>query len=110
MNRYTALVLALQPRMLYMARAFADFGASDYYAEIKRRVEGRLVDVRYDGGKGEQHTARYIKPAEEKEVHLWVCFGGNAMLSLDFVDFCSMLCRDQRFMRTAFLLVDYPGE
>ncbi|MGB6650249.1 MAG: alpha/beta hydrolase [Bacteroidota bacterium] len=90
------LLYAFQHSLIYRARSYA---ATDLPAGVE--------EIRYHTTDGEQ-VAFLVPPrdpAPGPPERLWVAFGGNASLALDWMDFVSRY-PDQR---AAFLLVDYPG-
>ncbi|CAJ1365819.1 unnamed protein product [Effrenium voratum] len=59
------------------------------------------------------HVAYLLRPSGDVD-QLWVLFGGNAMLSNDWLPFCDkalshLADQSPDRAKTAFLLVDYPG-
>jgi pimeloyl-ACP methyl ester carboxylesterase len=59
-------------------------------------------------------AAFLLEPEKQDVTELWVAFGGNAMLALDWLPFCeNLLQRLDKGRRPdcgiAFLLIDYPG-
>lgn len=71
-------------------------------------VEGSgLVDIAYETAQGIQH-AYYVAPREnpgELPGRLWMMFGGNASLALQWTGFVSSVPDS----RAGFLLFEYPG-
>jgi pimeloyl-ACP methyl ester carboxylesterase len=64
------------------------------------------VRLNFSTSQGRQ-TAYYIPPSLsslEQQAVLWLCFGGNAALALDWVPFTGVW--DDHY---AYLLIDYPG-
>jgi alpha-beta hydrolase superfamily lysophospholipase len=88
------LLYASQHSLIYRARRYSD-------ADLPKGVE----EIRYRTTDGEQ-VALYVPPREPVPLErLWMAFGGNASLALDWLDFVSRY-PDRR---AGFLLVDYPG-
>lgn len=54
------------------------------------------------------HTDKVVESEEEARV-LWVVFGGNAMLALDWLPFIREYISHSGTERNSFLLIDYPG-
>jgi uncharacterized protein len=93
-----ALLFLFQDRMIYFPRS---------YAPGELILDGsRVTPIRFRTAEGGQ-TAFYVRPAGAGGAFpetLWVVFGGNATLALDWREFA------ERFPhRAGFLLVDYPG-
>jgi uncharacterized protein len=87
----------LQPRLIYFPR--------HYRAEFVRPQ--KLVELNYDTNQGRQ-CSFYIppeKPSGPAPERLWVLFGGNGSLALDWKN----LIRQSGSVRDGWLLVEYPG-
>ncbi len=90
------LLYAFQHSLIYRARSYS---AADLPAGVE--------EIRYHTTEGEQ-VAFFVPPREPAPGppgRLWLAFGGNASLALEWMDFVSRY-PDQR---AGFLLVDYPG-
>lgn len=90
------LLYTFQHSLIYRARGYP-------HAEVPPGVE----EIRYRTSEGEQ-VAFYLPPRDPKAgapERLWMVFGGNASLALDWLDFLSRY-PDRG---AGFLLVDYPG-
>lgn len=77
-----------------------------YHPGHYRGGEARAVNLAYSTSEGRQF-AYYIPPGESSQspVRLWVMFGGNGSLALDWLDFVG----HYPDRRDGFLLVEYPG-
>jgi pimeloyl-ACP methyl ester carboxylesterase len=93
------LLYALQDRMIYFP--------SPYPPGYRAGWPAGLLEIHFTTAQGRQ-SAFYLPPADgsKEPDRLWVAFGGNGSLTLDWLSLLSSL-RDRS--RTAFLLVDYPG-
>lgn len=79
-------------------------GYQPAHAQMLSAAHG--VRLEFSTSQGTQ-TAYYIPPAlssPEQSSTIWLCFGGNAALALDWLSFTDVW--DDRF---AYLLIDYPG-
>lgn len=91
------LLLGCQSRLIYYPRPY-----DEAYREMLREHQG--VALKYHTAQGSQ-TAHYIparKPGKQPEI--WLCFGGNGTVALDWLSYLSTW--NPEF---AYLLVDYPG-
>lgn len=112
---FIGLIFVTQRKQIYFPRPYGPEYLVDQTSE--------LAPVRYGTEHGEQAAFYFVpggdatKPVDE----LWVTFGGNAMLALDWVDWLSDLgdgtegngnegdATLEDGNRRGFLLVDYPG-
>lgn len=81
---------------------------SPYDSTYDRFRIPELIELSYQTGEGKQY-AYYIPPASPEKKNpdrLWILFGGNAMLALDWMPFI-LTHRNQE--ATGYLLIDYPG-
>lgn len=83
-----------QDRMVYFPRAY----------EPGMAVPAPLTRLRYRTGQGEQ-SAFWWPPAAGEARRVWLVFGGNASLALDWLPVLAALSD----ARDGFLLLDYPG-
>jgi len=94
------LVLALlvfQDALIYFPRRYGDAALA--------QTSPRYARVEYQTDQGAQ-TGFYRAPKAGGDArHVWLLFGGNGSVALDWLDFVEAY-PDQH---TAFLLVDYPG-
>jgi len=58
-----------------------------------------------------QQRALFVQPETMSSCPLWLVFGGNAMVSADWLPFCeaALSVKDGSAASPCFLLVDYPG-
>lgn len=92
-------LLGCQSRLIYHPAAYGP----EPQAMLR---EARGVRLAFESSQGRQ-TAFYIPPRDAPAglpQAIWVCFGGNAALALDWLHLTDVW--DDRF---AYLLVDYPG-
>ncbi|MCB1208324.1 MAG: alpha/beta fold hydrolase [Verrucomicrobiales bacterium] len=92
-------LLGCQSQMIYQPR-----GYEAAQLEMLRKADG--VNLTYTTSQGSQ-TAFYIPPwdkANREPTAIWVCFGGNGSLALDWLYYT-----DNWDSGNAYLLVDYPG-
>jgi len=87
----------MQHKMIYFPRS---------YDAIDLQHED-VVDLNFVTGEGKQTVFYYPPPAnpDKPPAKLWVVFGGNASLALDWYDFVSGYPDKE----AGFLMVDYPG-
>jgi pimeloyl-ACP methyl ester carboxylesterase len=98
------LLLGYQRSLIYFPQTYTEFDL-----RIARQT---IVEVPYATSMGE-HTAYYVPPREgplqpdgrPRPNRLWVVFGGNGMVALDWLEFTAAYPDPH----AAFLLVDYPG-
>ncbi len=93
------VLLLLQHRMIYFPRPYEPGRLS--------RLPAELLLLDYTTTEGKQVTF-YLPPRErpqEPPGRLWVMFGGNATLALDWMGFIE----GSPHTRDGFLLIDYPG-
>lgn len=94
-----AMACPLQAGLLYHPRP--------YEVDTRSLLAPGGVELPYQTGCGRQSA--FIVPPRRNAggcpARLWVCFGGNASLALDWVS----LVNKSPDMDAAFLLVDYPG-
>lgn len=90
------LLFFLQHRMIYYPRS---------YAAGAVRLPG-LIERAYETAAGRQ-TAFFLPPRDGRKMPapLWLVFGGNASLALDWQDFLASYPDPA----AGFLLIDYPG-
>lgn len=90
-------LLLLQDGLIYLPRK--------YPADLAPLLPKGAVTLEYRTGQGDQ-TAFY-RPAKAGDApeRLWLLFGGNGALALDWKEFVDAYPDDH----AAFLLVDYPG-
>lgn len=108
-----SLLYVNQHRLLYMPRLYATDAA--YYRAARSRFENRrsLIDVEYVADAAAR-TAYYVPPQGSSAAAppaLWILYGGNAALALDWLDSIAAFEESEReaAARTAFYLIDYPG-
>lgn len=93
---FSAYLLLVQHRLIYFPRKLQ---ALSLPADIER------ISYQSDG---RRQTAYYLAASDRRSPSpksLWILFGGNASLALDWLPFASRYQDKQ----TAFLLFDYPG-
>lgn len=91
------MLALLQQRMIYHPRSYGVF-YQDWF-------ESRLETISYQTPEGRQ-TAFYWPPEGDKQPEmLWILFGGNAALALDWM----WLVEEASVPGMGFLLIDYPG-
>ena len=92
------------PGDVYYEKVIADMSS-------RLRQQGyRIKEVEYLVQKRPQ-KALLVRPEEMTNCPLWLVFGGNAMVSADWLPFCeaALSMKDKRATAPCFLLVDYPG-
>lgn len=93
------LIVYSQHKMIYYPRPYSD--------ELWK-LSDDFVEIEYSIDQGAQ-VAFYVPPKEgpkpKRPRYLWVLFGGNATLALDWYDFVQHYPEPH----SGFLLVDYPG-
>lgn len=103
---FVGFVLVIVVLLLFFQRSLIYFPRS--YDSIHRTIAaqaGTEIDFTTDDG---TQTMFYVPARANGDgvpPRLWVIFGGNASLALDWIEFVEQYPRDD----TAFLLVDYPG-
>ena len=104
-----------QDKLIYIQRTYESHGLKNYYQRLRSEFESRsgrvLLEVVYNTSAGEQ-TAFWVPPkaaaiASKSFDKVWVVFGGNAQLALDWLWLIEHLGQD--FSKDSFLLMDYPG-
>lgn len=96
---FTLLLFGCQRRMIYYPRR--------YEPNFRVMLPKTAVELQYETRAGQQ-IAFYLPPASGTESPpdlLWLAFGGNAAVGLDWLDFL----QDYPRPNTGFLLIDYPG-
>ena len=96
---FTGILFFGQHKLIWFPRAY---GAA-YKAELPKNA----VELRYTTSQGSQ-CSFYLPPksaAAARPERVWVLFGGNGSLALDWTDFL----RNDPDKNDGFLLVDYPG-
>jgi pimeloyl-ACP methyl ester carboxylesterase len=110
-----AILSASQDQIIYIRRSYESHGMRNYYNNLKTNFEAKanrvLLEVSYNSSVGEQ-TAFWVPPKSSAVQDgsfgkLWLVFGGNAQLALDWLWFIQRLGSD--FENDSFLLFDYPG-
>lgn len=99
LGAYPVLMFLLQRKMVYYPRRY-DF---DHRAALPKGAR----EIAFETSAGKQ-VCFYLPPKagnDEKPTHLWILFGGNASLTLDWLDFANRYPERSH----AFLLIDYPG-
>lgn len=93
----TLLLYAIQDRLIYFPRPY---GSLDDLPERVSRID-------FQTSEGNQ-TCFYLSPRDSSSPlppELWVLFGGNASLALNWLEFAGRYPDSS----TGFLLIDYPG-
>lgn len=99
LGAYPVLLFLLQRKMIYFPRKY-DF---DVGASLPKGA--REIEFQTSAGK---QVCFYLPPkagVDKTPSHLWILFGGNASLALDWLDFANRFPERSH----AFLLLDYPG-
>ena len=81
--------------MIYFPRKYDHF----YHRNIRK-----TVPVVFRTSQGEQ-TAFYLKPKVKDVRSIWILFGGNGSLAIDWMP----LLENDKERKSGYLLVDYPG-
>jgi len=114
----SALVFILavsQDKLIYLKRSYETHGLRQYYHKAKGVFEDKtqrvLLEVSYKTSFGDQ-TAFWVPPKgdvirSQTFERLWIVFGGNAQLALDWLWALERLAPS--FQKDSFLLMDYPG-
>lgn len=79
-----------------------------YKSGYERKLPKQLVTLEFETTSGQQF-AYYMPPANRTlrvPARLWVCFGGNASLALDWAEMADEGARDRN---SGYLMVEYPG-
>ena len=93
-----ALLLLFQDRLIYFPRRM-----KSEVARARAEQEGlELLEFTTDSG---IQLAYFCPPPEGELERLWLVFGGNGQIALDWVDFCRRHAQPGR----GYLLVEYPG-
>ncbi|OLP98991.1 Thermostable beta-glucosidase B [Symbiodinium microadriaticum] len=104
----------LQNALLYHPRAIP---GDSYYekaiAEMSLRLQlygYKIKELDYVVQKRQQ-KALFVRPEEMTDCPLWLVFGGNAMVSADWLPFCeaAVSMKEDTSAMPCFLLIDYPG-
>ncbi len=94
------MLFALQHRMIYFPRRYSPL--------VFEQLGNRALQIHYKTDQGEQ-TAFYLPPRSlpmtPKPAPVWLIFGGNASLALDWLTFGETFPDKSAH----FLLIDYPG-
>ena len=101
-----------QSSIIYQTRTYDSFGLREYYhqAKIRFRTLAPLREVSYDTpNHGLQRSFLVPRSSNEAATVLWVFFGGNAQLALDWLEFIIKLRQNDHFSTHSFLLFEYPG-
>jgi len=105
------VAVKLQNALLYHPRPIT---GDPYYEKVVSQTSKQLQRRGY---KIEELTyslrneKQKVKPEQAKAAPLWVVFGGNAMVSADWLPFCESILslKDSNVADPSFLLLDYPG-
>eukprot|EP00397_Hematodinium_sp_SG-2012_P043664 GEMP01048589.1.p1 GENE.GEMP01048589.1~~GEMP01048589.1.p1 ORF type:complete len:294 (+),score=48.38 GEMP01048589.1:101-982(+) len=101
----------IQTKMLYHPRPYSHEynGLQDSMRISLQRFKFHFDEISFQTPKSEQKPDRAFVFAPKKPTRLWILYGGNAMLGLDFSDLLlhSISTMDQS--DNAFLLMDFPG-
>lgn len=92
-------IYLIQRQLIYYPRV--------YLRDVDSWLPEDIERLRYETRDGRQ-TAFYIRPRDASLAaprRLWIFFGGNGSLALDWLDLVEEARRDD----TGYLLVDYPG-
>lgn len=106
---------AMQDAIIYHPRTYSSFGAFQYYENIKLKFKqqtGQTIEpFEYeDAMNGGTQTSYFIAARQQTMTDLWVVFGGNAQLALDWVEFITTVrIKHPSLDSHAFVLFDYPG-
>lgn len=112
---FVAILAASQNQIIYIKRNYESHGLRTYYNNLKTQFENKsgrvLLEVSYNTSQGEQLVywipPKYQAIEQRNFEKLWLVFGGNAQLGLDWLWFISKLGED--FEKDSFVLFDYPG-
>jgi uncharacterized protein len=88
-------ILFKQHSLIYFPRPYDAFAV---------QAAGSAQEIHYTTGEGKQ-CAFYFPPPSGIPARVWICFGGNGSLALDWTGFIQSI-PDRN---SAFLLIDYPG-
>eukprot|EP00435_Cladocopium_sp_Y103_P022500 s57_g5.t1 len=108
------VAVKLQNALLYHPRPIT---GDPYYEKVVSQTSKQLQRRGYKieefaySVRNEEQKALLVKPEQAKAAPLWVVFGGNAMVSADWLPFCESILslKDSGVAEPSFLLVDYPG-
>ncbi|CAJ1377141.1 unnamed protein product [Effrenium voratum] len=107
------VAVKLQNALLYHPRPI--HGNPTYEALLAQATQhlqryGYTVEALNYTSKGQQ-TALLVRPEPQRPSPLWLVFGGNAMVSVDWLPFCDRVLssKDGSVGKPSLLLVDYPG-
>lgn len=106
---------AMQDAIIYHPRTYSSFGAFQYYENIKLKFKqqtGQTIEpFEYeDAMNGGTQTSYFIPARQQTMTDLWIVFGGNAQLALDWVEFITTVRTKHPSLDShAFVLFDYPG-
>ena len=94
---FTFLLFKSQHRMIFYPRSYGPLDS----------VEKQVQELSFQSSAGQQTAFYYPATGEAaaKPARVWVIFGGNASLALDWLSFIKHFPDKQ----TGFLLIDYPG-
>ena len=90
-------LLVFQDSLIYLPRRYSDAAIA--------QAATRCTQLEYQTDQGQQTAFYYAPKAGGEAQRIWLLFGGNASVALDWQDFVETY-PDQR---AAFMLVDYPG-
>ncbi|CAE7818561.1 unnamed protein product [Symbiodinium sp. CCMP2592] len=103
----------IQNALLYHPRAIpGDWYYEKAIAEMSLRLQlqgYKIKELDYVAQKRQQ-KALFVRPEEMAGCPLWLVFGGNAMVSADWLPFCeAAVSMKATSAMPCFLLIDYPG-
>ena len=83
-----------------------------YPDDIDRRLPPQVVTLDFQTSAGQQY-AYYVPPRNRRlkgvPERLWICFGGNASLALDWMPLVEVVANAGGNRGTGYLLIEYPG-
>lgn len=100
-----AALAGIEQPFLYHPRPYPD--------DADRRLPPHVVTLGFQTSAGQQY-AYYVPPRDRRSrggvpERLWICFGGNASLALDWLPLAEVVEKGTGNRGAGYLLVEYPG-
>jgi len=102
----------LQRSLLYFPRRYQDIATASFYQREVEFARSKGFDIKEVNYVGKEGAGKAFLAGMEPDLNgsaLWVVFGGNAMLALDWLELLVSMSPSLEHPKPSFLLMDYPS-